>query len=771
MLQKGMFLQTVSVALAVMAGATGYPTAAHPATTANAEDGIPVNPGNMVELKDSIGNDSISAGQYRQDLIDSLMADQTLDDVVVVSQRQLVKVDADKLTYDIQADEESKTKTVIDMLKKVPLVSVDGEDNIKVKGSSDFKIYKNGHPDPSLSSNAKDILKAIPASSVKKIEVITEPGAKYDAEGVTAILNIVMADGSRLGGVTGTLQGMFDTRGKQVGGNMTAQTGKFIVSANYGYFHQNGGFNEHSGREETIYGDTGNRLLVHQRNKQPADVHFLNADASLELDSLNLFTLSGGGYAFSVDLSGEANMQMETTGGQPVYNYNGVFKFPGYTYHNWNGRFDYQHRTRLDGEVFTVSYMLSLTKSKDKEKYEYEDIHDMPMDYDGYSQDKRERFYEHTFQADWVRPLAEHHKLETGLKYIYRLNKSNTAMLYDGDGQEDVDSRFEHTTHVAAAYVQYLLDVGRWAARAGLRYEFSRMQAEFPDGSSGAFHKNLNDWVPSASVQYKITDANSVKLSYATTINRPGIGYLNPAVISSPTSVEFGNPALTSARKTMLGLTYMHTGARLTFSINPFYNFVNGNITSISYLENGKRYSTYGNVLRYRTYGVSGYVQCQPWKGASLMVNGNATHETYKNPHLGMSNAAWYGNIHSNISQKLPWKLSLSLGGGGQIGHDVSNVYGYGSVWHYYYAGLQRPFLKEDRLTVRLNANNPIGGRFQCYRSGTTQGDFTGVSEWLNRQKSVSISVSLRLGKLSATVKKTDRTIENEDVVGGIQKK
>ena len=114
---------------------------------------------------------------------DSITWDKTLDEVVITSQRQLVKSDPDKLTYDIQGDEESKTKTIIEMLKKVPMVTVDGEDNIRVNGSSEFKIYKNGHLDPSMSKNPKEVLKSIPASMVKKIEVITEPGAKYDAEG------------------------------------------------------------------------------------------------------------------------------------------------------------------------------------------------------------------------------------------------------------------------------------------------------------------------------------------------------------------------------------------------------------------------------------------------------------------------------------------------------------------------------------------------------------------------------------------------------------
>ena len=112
-----------------------------------------------------------------------------LKEVVVEGVRKYVKSDIDKLTYDVQADEESKTKSVLDMLRKVPLVTVDGQDKIRVKGQTAFKIYKNGHPDPSFSSQSvEQILKSMPASSIKKIEVITDPGAKYDAEGTTYIL-------------------------------------------------------------------------------------------------------------------------------------------------------------------------------------------------------------------------------------------------------------------------------------------------------------------------------------------------------------------------------------------------------------------------------------------------------------------------------------------------------------------------------------------------------------------------------------------------------
>ena len=126
-----------------------------------------------------------------------------LEGVEVTAQRQLIKQEVDRIGYSVADDADSKTNNVLTMLRKVPMVSVDASDEIRVNGQTNFKIFRNGRPDPSLSRNAKDILKAMPASSVKRIEVITEPGAKYDAEGTTIILNIVMADNTTIKGASG----------------------------------------------------------------------------------------------------------------------------------------------------------------------------------------------------------------------------------------------------------------------------------------------------------------------------------------------------------------------------------------------------------------------------------------------------------------------------------------------------------------------------------------------------------------------------------------
>lgn len=166
---------------------------------------------------------------------DSVAWNQSLDGVTITAQRQLIKQDIDRIGFDVQADEDSKTENVLDMLRKVPMVTIDGEDNILVKGNSNYKIYKNGHLDPSLSKNAKEILKAMPASSVKRIEVITDPGAREDAEGMNAILNIVMMDGKRMDSVTGSLSGYYSSLNSAgFGTYLATQFGKAIVSVDYG---------------------------------------------------------------------------------------------------------------------------------------------------------------------------------------------------------------------------------------------------------------------------------------------------------------------------------------------------------------------------------------------------------------------------------------------------------------------------------------------------------------------------------------------------------
>lgn len=158
--------------------------------------------------------------------------------VEVVAQKPLVKADIDKIEYSVSDDPDSETNTMLEMLRKVPMVTVDGEDNIKVNGSSSFKVYVNGKPNSMMSNNPTEVLKSMPANTIKKIEVITNPGPKYDAEGVGGILNIITSGGG-FEGYTVTLSGNASNTDAGGGAFGTVQKGKFTLSARYNYNYNN----------------------------------------------------------------------------------------------------------------------------------------------------------------------------------------------------------------------------------------------------------------------------------------------------------------------------------------------------------------------------------------------------------------------------------------------------------------------------------------------------------------------------------------------------
>ena len=694
---------------------------------------------------------------------------QTLDEVVVAQRRKLIKNDIDKLTYDVQHDKTAQTKTTLEILKKIPLVTVDGQENIRVQGSTSFKVYRNGHPDPSLSGqNLKDILKAIPASTIKRIEVITDPGAKYDAEGTTAILNIVMMSNTKLQGISGNVNSDVDTHGSvRLGTYLTTKVGKLTTTVNYNLRKQDRKQTENYREEVYNYVKTGEQKREYGTNSTAAILHFGNISASYEIDSLNLLTASTTFLGYKADANAQNTNERWDKNSLLIYKFDNNMTTPGYSHLNIGGRFDYQHKTHLDGEVLTLSYMLAATRPQTTFRQTYSNMVNFPVSYTSYDQNTRERFTEHTFQIDYVHPFGKHHKIESGTKYILRNNNSTSLMDYQGT-TPDMESKFKHNAQVAAAYLSYIFTAGKWAARAGLRYEFTRMKASYPDGSNADYHANLNDWVPSASLQYKISDGQTLKFSYNTSINRPGIGYLNPAIISTPTAVSFGNANLGSSRNQALHLEYMLVTSKLTLQLSPDYSFTNNGITNIIYEQNRKDVSTYQNVLKSKVFGISSYTEWTPFTGTSFTLNASIRYARITLPTPYIKNSGCGGDIYFNWEQKVPWKLTLTTSIGGEYGNRVYDPYAIEGHWFYYDFTLTRRFFK-DKLTVSISAESPfIKERSSTYR--IVQGDYTGYERSVMYPQRFNIGFSWSFGKLKASVKTAARSIENDDLVGSKKK-
>ena len=733
----------------------------------------------LVVLFAIIGNVQAPAATKMRALPDSIASESPdstainclLDNVTVTAQRPLIKQEIDRIDYDVQADDDSKTQTVMDILRKVPLVSVDGSDEIFVKGEKNFKIYKNGHYDMSLSKNAQNVLKAMPAASIKRIEVITDPGAREDAESGDAILNIVMMDTKKMEGITGTVNSSCNMRtAPSVSTYLTSQFGKAIISVDYGFIHFTDRNNVDKNHTEQTFVETGNTITTDAIRYSPGHIQFADISASYDIDSLNLVTASFGGYFQKNNRHDNATTNYLNPNGD-------IFSHYDESYHDihdnrnfWSGRLDFEHRSRLEDEKLTLSYMFNLSNCDDEMETTYSDIQNAQFDYSGIHQYNHERFIEHTIQLDYIRPLWAGQKLQTGTKFIGRDNDSEDEQIFYGEPSSTTDGSFSHKSYISALYADYIWKKGNWSARAGLRYEHSYMKGHYPDGKGSDFSQHLNDWVPQASVKYQIAPLKSLKLSYNSSITRPGIYYLDPYVKTTPTTVEFGNANLGSTRNQSVSLAYMQIGQRLTFQITLQYKFYNNGIDQIDYAEGDLRYITYDAVRRQRRLQVDGYVQYKPFKATTIGGNMSFAHYKMENTFQKLATIGNYCSYFFSINQELPWKLRATMLVYGTFGK-ISSIYFENDPYYAYRFTIQRSFLSEDRLSLSFSIHTPFR-KDLCWTTRYTQGDIIGFSNDYNKgdSRQFVIAASYRFGNLKANVKRTDSTINNSDLEGGLSR-
>ncbi|MDE7096429.1 MAG: outer membrane beta-barrel family protein, partial [Muribaculaceae bacterium] len=598
----------------------------------------------------------------------------------------------------MQADEESKTSQLDEILKKVPLVSVDPDGTIKIKGSTDFKGYKNGRPNNSFSRNAKDIFKALPASMIKKIEVITDPGAREDAEGTTAILNIVTLENTVIKGVMGNVRLSYRKNEDFPSANTWIQTqiDKVNLSVYGGYNRFSRKSSLHRSESLMKYEDSGNEMFAESTGDSHGQLGYFGVEGSLEIDTLNLVTAELNGYSYSLKSNSTGLNSMKNGAGDLIYSYINNFRSDPNRYFDMDGSLNYQHSTKKKGETLTLSYRVSSTNQRQHNISEYEEEYNMPVEYTGTSNDFTLDFIEHTGQFDWSRPINDINKFDTGIKYINRNNHSiNDQDYFD---YEQKHSDFTHNTQVFAIYLDYRLKLKRFGARAGLRYEYSRLSAKYRDGNGDPFSSNLNDWVPNAAISYDINDANTLKLSYSTRINRPGISQLNPAIVQTPTTISSGNPDLRSSRHQSINLNYNLIGRKFSLDLGTSYSFINNAVISVQeLLQDDIIKSGYANEGHNKWFNVALWMNYTPWNKTSIMLNANVNYAHRSNPSLKLTSHGWGGNAFFRVRQQLPWDLALT--GYLSFYQSTPDLYDINktriSDQIYYGLDLQKSFLKE----------------------------------------------------------------------------
>ena len=651
--------------------------------------------GNFVMTITSVGRTpivkdfSVKAGENLVDFGTLYIVDASneLGQVEIVAQKPLVKADIDKIEYNVQDDPDAQSNSVLEMLRKVPLVTVDGEDNIQVNGSSSFKVYVNGKPNNMMSNNPTEVLKSMPANSIKHIEVITNPGPKYDAEGVGGILNIVTV-GSGLEGYTATFSANVSNRGAGGGAFGTIKSGKLTVSARYNYNYNDQPRNYSSGSQhvtsEAVTENSSN-LDYDGSNKGHGSFQSGSMEASYEIDTLRLVTMSFGLWGGGNKSNGSTDYIAtfpENINAAPIYSYS-AFNRSKSSWYSIDGGVDYQRLFKVKDRMLTFSYKIN-TRPQTSDSYtEYEIDKGYNPDWADYLKrlrnlhnDGEQNTTEHTFQADYTTPIGKLHTLEAGAKYILR-NNSSEDDRFDADDtgkyeyNKEQSSHYKHLNDIIAAYLGYGLKVKRLSGRLGVRYEHTIQDVKYLVGRGEDFTKNFDDVVPSASIGYKLTDMSNLRLGYNMRIYRPGIWYPNPYLNDTdPSYISRGNSELDSEKSHAFNLSYSNFTQKFNINLSARYSFTNNSIenvtklmpdTEIEGLKNptGKDvlYSTYANIGKTRRASVSAYVNWNATPRTRIYMNMSGDY-SYMEGSEGMRNDGWSLFAYGGAQQTLPPRLA-----------------------------------------------------------------------------------------------------------------
>ena len=698
-------------------------------------------------------------------------AGQSLATAEVVAARPLVKSQIDRLVYSMSDDPDAQTNTMLEMLRKVPLVTVDGQDKITVNGKANFKVYVNGKPNKMMSDNPSVVLKSFPASVVKKVEVITDPGAKYDAEGTSGILNIVTATEATTSGYTVTPTLSWSNRGW--GGNLfgMVQVGKLTLSAHGGVNKQKSMRSMIESERELFHDPVNHLLKTTGESSNRAIYSFGGLDASYDISKHDLLSVSSSFYAGRQKRYGSSSTLMAGNAGT-VYSYDNMNQGDG-RYHGLNASVDYQHQFDKENQNLTISYRFNSDLKDNKTFNIYDNLQNLPFTLKDRRIDPDNKSQEHTAQVDFTSPFGDHHTLSVGMKYIYRLNRSDnkeysrlagTTADFLPDAVQSL--LYRHRNDISAGYTEYIYKLKRFSLRSGLRFESSHIRVTYPNGTRPAFSTRLNDWVPSLNIGYNLTDTQMFRFNYNLRIGRPDIYYLSPYVKhTSPEKISYGNPNLESETTHNFQLNYSMFSQKFSVNVSTSYSTSYNGLTFYSFMKDGMENTTSGNFLHSKQWSFDTYLNVMLWKSTTFMLNGNLKYSDLKSYRTNDHNHGFSGNFFAMFRQDLPWKLKFGLGGGANW-NDIS-LQGQSSKFKYYFLNLSRSFLKEERLTLTANLFNIFNPR-QTFLNTTQTTMFRSSERYVVHGFSrVSLGISWRFGKLRAVVKKTARSIENTDVRAG----
>jgi outer membrane receptor protein involved in Fe transport len=706
-----------------------------------------------------------------------------LNEVTVTGQKQLLEEKVDRLVYNAENDQTARGGDATDVLKRVPMLSVDLDGNVSMRGSSNIQVLINNKPSTIVASSVADALKQIPADQIKTVEVITSPSAKYDAEGSGGIINIITKK-NNLQGLTLGVDAGIGLRGSNLGLNGNYRKGKMGFSLG-GWGRANYNINGRFESNQITYAEDGSVLT---QTSQSADTRnrgfFGNYNLGWDYDineksflaaSVRFGARNGSNYQdnlYSNTVTTRDNVLTES-----------------YSLRN-------AHSNDLSNNI---DANLSYTKTFEKAQREFSilgsysrnnrnnDFENIILDKDGVLssvgslKNLNDSYNEETtLQVDYQTPIKENQLIEFGAKDILRKVYSDFASFilspegsYVRSSNASLSNNLNYDQNVMSAYLSYTLSLkSGYSFKAGTRYEYTTIDMKQQTEADATTIPSYGALVPSVNLSKKLANGKTVKLSYNRRIQRPSIRFLNPNIQQpNPYSITQGNPYLDPEYTNNYELSYSTfiKGTNLNFST--FWRNTNNGIQDIRDIVSDSVVRTqYKNIGRENVVGVNFFANVSIGK---LMLNGgtdvfysmldNNLPPTAENIKYIASNEGWV------VSYRMFGNYNLNKGWGLQFfgfyrGRQVQ-LQGTQGGFGIYSLGFKKDF-NNKKGSVGFGAENFFTKEFKI-RNESSSSFYSQNSLNVLRNMSFRINISYRIGKMSMDAPKRRKSVNNDDLKDG----
>lgn len=675
-----------------------------------------------------------------------------LNEVVVRAEKTTVEIKLDKKVYNVGQDMMVKGGTASDVLDNVPSVTVDAEGNVALRGNDNVKILIDGRPSNAI--NITDALKSIPADALDKVEVITNPSARYNAEGGGGIINIVLKKGKNQG-LNGTAianTGIPETYG--LTGTINYKTEQFNLFTTQGYNYRNSPGNAFTDSRYLNADNSTKSYMFEDRDSERLNKSY-NANFGVDwfLDKSTTWT-----NAFNYRRSTGNN---EDDVLQNFYDANRIYTSTTNRINNTESKSrNVEFTTNLtknfkkDGHKLTIDGSFSDNIDNDLSAIDETTTvsTDTHLD-ETFNKQKQSR---NSFQADYVLPVGKGGQFEAGYRGDFSKNQTDYAVERDGVIQPNYTNTLEYKEKVNALYTQYGFKIKKFSTLLGLRWEDSDIDVN-QLATNDFTNKKYNNFFPSAFFTYEINEKSSASISYSRRIQRPRGRQLNPFNnLSSNVNIFVGNPDLNPAYTDAIDLGFMKRWSKLTFNTSLYGNKTTDVFqqvrTQTGTLPDGTAVitTTPVNLATEFRSGFEFTFNYNPYKWWRLNSNFNffyvKTDGEYGTQDFDFETTSWFTRLTSKVTlpYKIDWQTNMTYNGaqknrqGKSLGNFSMNL------------ALSKDVLK-DKGTIAFNVNDVFNSRKRI-QDTFLDGTVDSHSEMQWRKRSFNLSFTYRFN-----VQKADR--------------